>query len=66
MEPKKQRSPKTIWRILLLVGIPVLLFVLMSSLLIPGMSQEEEKVYSDYVAYFEKDQVEESTWVRAN
>lgn len=59
MEPKKQRSPKTIWRILLLVGIPVLLFVLMSSLLIPGMSQEEEKVYSDYVAYFEKDQVEE-------
>jgi len=59
MEPKKQRSPKTIWRILLLVGIPVLLFVLMSSLLIPSMSQEEEKVYSDYVAYFEKDQVEE-------
>ena len=59
MEPTKQRSPKTIWRILLLVGIPVLLFVLMSSLLIPGMSQEEEKVYSDYVAYFEKDQVEE-------
>jgi hypothetical protein len=23
MEPQKKRSPKTIWRILLLIGIPV-------------------------------------------
>ena len=59
MEPKKQRSPKTIWRILLLIGIPVVLFVVMSSLLLPGYGDEEKKVYSDYVAYFEKNQVEE-------
>ena len=54
MEPKKQRSPKTIWRILLLIGIPVVLFVVMSSLLLPGYGDEEKKVYSDYIAYFEK------------
>ena len=59
MEPKKQRSPKTIWRILLLIGIPVILFVVMSSLLLPGYVDEEKKVYSDYIAYFEKNQVEE-------
>ena len=59
MEPKKQRSPKTIWRILLLIGIPVILFVVMSSFLLPGYGDEEKKVYSDYVAYFEKNQVEE-------
>lgn len=59
MEPKKQRSPKTIWRILLLIGIPVVLFVVMSSLLLPGYGDEEKKVYSDYIAYFEKNQVEE-------
>lgn len=59
MEPQKQRSPKTIWRIVLLIGIPVVLFVVMSSLLLPGMDSKEKKVYSDYIAYFEKDQVEE-------
>ena len=59
MEPKKQRSPKTIWRILLLIGIPVILFAVMSSLLLPGYGDEEKKVYSDYIAYFEKNQVEE-------
>ena len=59
MEPKKQRSPKTIWRILLLIGIPVILFVVMSSLLLPGYVDEEKKVYSDYIAYFEKNHVEE-------
>ena len=59
MEPKKQRPLNTVWRILLLVGIPIILFVLMSSLLLPGYGDEEKKVYSDYIAYFEKNQVEE-------
>lgn len=59
MEPQKKRSPKLIWRILLLIGIPVVLFVVMSSLLSPAASNEEKKVYSDYIAYFEKNQVEE-------
>ena len=59
MEPKKNRSPKLIWRILLLIGIPVILFVVMSSLLNPNAGKSEKKVYSDYIAYFEKNQVEE-------
>ena len=59
MEPKKNRSHKTIWRILLLIGIPVVLFVVMSSLLSYNADREDKKVYSDYLAYFENDQVEE-------
>ena len=59
MEPKKKRSPKMIWRILLLIGIPVVLFLVMSSFLNSGASKDEKKVYSDYIAYFEKNQVEE-------
>ena len=63
MEPKKNRSHKTIWRILLLIGIPVVLFVVMSSLLSYNADREDKKVYSDYLAYFENDQVEEFSFV---
>lgn len=61
MEPKKNRSSKTVWRIVLLIGIPIALFLVMSSLLNPQTSDEDKKVYSDYIQYFVDDQVEEFT-----
>ena len=61
MEPKKNRSSKTVWRILLLIGIPVVLFLVMSSLLNPKASNKDKKVYSDYIQYFVDNQVEEFT-----
>ena len=61
MEPKKNRSSKTVWRILLLIGIPVALFLVMSSLLNPRISDKEQKVYSDYIQYFLDNKVEEFT-----
>ena len=61
MEPKKNRSSKTVWRILLLIGIPVALFLVMSSLLNSQSANKDKKVYSDYIQYFVDDQVEEFT-----
>ncbi len=61
MEPKKNRSSKTVWRILLLIGIPVALFLVMSSLLNPQTSDKDKKVYSDYIQKFVDDQVEQFT-----
>ena len=61
MEPKKNRSSKTVWRVLLLIGIPVALFLVMSSLLNPNVSNKDKKVYSDYIQFFVDDQVEEFT-----
>ena len=61
MEQKKKRSPKTIWKILLLIGIPVALFLVMSSLLNPNGSAKDKKVYSDYIQYFKDDKVQEFT-----
>ena len=61
MEPKKNRSSKTVWRILLLIGIPIALFLVMSSLLKSNTSDEDKKVYSDYIQYFVDDQVEQFT-----
>ena len=60
MEPKKKRSPKTVWRILLLIGIPVVLFLVMFSMLNPNGS-EKEKEYSEYIQYFYDGKVEEFT-----
>ena len=61
MEPKKKHSPKTVWRILLLIGIPVALFLVLASLLNLDDSKKDEKVYSDYIQYFIDNQVEEFT-----
>ena len=61
MEPKKNRSSKTVWRILLLIGIPIALFLVMSSLLKSNTSDKDKKVYSDYIQYFVDDQVEQFT-----
>ena len=60
LEQKKKGSPKTFWKILLLIGIPVALFMGMFSMLGTGMT-DEDTVYSDYVRYFKEDQVEKST-----
>ena len=61
MEQKKKRSPKTFWKILLLIGIPITLFLAMSSMLNANNSAKDDKVYSDYVQYFVDNKVEEFT-----
>ena len=58
MEQKKKRSPKTFWKILLLIGIPIALFLSMSSMLNYNNAAKDDKVYSDYVQYFAKNEVE--------
>lgn len=61
MEQKKKRSPKTFWKILLLIGIPIALFLSMSSMLNANNAAKDDKVYSDYVQYFVDNKVEEFT-----
>ena len=61
MEQKKKRSPKTFWKILLLIGIPIALFLSMSSMLNSNNAAKDDKVYSDYVQYFVDNKVEEFT-----
>ena len=61
MEQKKKRSPKTFWKILLLIGIPIALFLSMSSMLNYNNASKDDKVYSDYVQYFVDNKVEECT-----
>ena len=61
MEQKKKRSPKTFWKILLLIGIPIALFLSMSSMLNYNNAAKDDKVYSDYVQYFVDNKVEEFT-----
>lgn len=61
MEQKKKRSPKTFWKILLLIGVPIALFLAMSSMLNANKSAKDDKVYSDYVQYFVDNKVEEFT-----
>ena len=58
MEQKKNRSPKTFWKILLLIGIPVAMFLAMSSMLNSNSTNKDDKVYSDYLQYFKEDKVE--------
>ena len=58
MEQKKNRSPKTFWKILLLIGIPVAMFLAMSSMLNSNSTSKDDKVYSDYLQYFKEDKVE--------
>ena len=60
MEPKKNKSGKTLFNLLLLIGIPVLLFMGFSMMLSSNSAAIKEKsVYSDYIQYFADNEVEE-------
>jgi len=60
MEPKKNKSGKTLFNLLLLIGIPVLLFMGFSMMLTSNSAATKDKsVYSDYIQYFVDDKVEE-------
>ena len=60
MEPKKNKSGKTLFNLLLLIGIPVLLFMGFSMMLTSNSAAAKDKsVYSDYIQYFVDDKVEE-------
>ena len=58
MEPKKNKSGKSLFKVLLLIAIPVILFMGFSMMLTSGASLDKE-VYSDYVQYFVDNKVEE-------
>ncbi len=61
MEPKKNGG-RSILNIILLIAVPLIFFVMLWMILNPlDLKKSEEKVYSDYVAYFEKGQVEAYT-----
>ncbi len=60
MEPKKNKFGKTLFNLLLLIGIPVLLFMGFSMMLTSNSSATRDKsVYSDYIQYFVDNKVEE-------
>lgn len=62
MEPNKRNYFSIIRNVLLVVGIPLVLFFVMWSLLGGQNSVEEDKkVYSDYIAYFTENKVEKYT-----
>ena len=60
MEPKKNKSGKTLFNLLLLIGIPVILFMGFSMMLTVNSGASKDKdVYSDYIQYFVDNKVEE-------
>ncbi len=60
MEPKKNRSGNTLLNLLLLIGIPVILFMGFSMMLSSNSAATKDKVvYSDYIQYILDDKVEE-------
>ena len=59
MEPNKNNIGKTIRNIALIIGIPLICFIFMWSMLGGNTtSADKEEVYSDYVQYFIDDKVE--------
>ena len=59
MEPNKNNIGKTIRNIALIIGVPLILFVFMWSMLGGNSTTAaKEEVYSDYVQYFIDDKVE--------
>ena len=58
MEPKKNKSGKTLFKLLLLIAIPAVLFMGFSMMLTSG-NAGDKNVYSDYVQYFVDNKVEE-------
>ena len=60
MEPKKNFPGKAIVNVLLLIGIPILLFLTFNSVIgSRNTDKKEEQVYSDYIQYFIDNKVEE-------
>ena len=60
MEPKKNKSGKTLFNLLLLIGIPVILFMGFSMMLTSNSAASKDKsVYSDYIQYIVDNKVEE-------
>ena len=56
---EKKNGGKSVLNIILLIAVPLIFFVMLWMILNPlSLKKEEEKVYSDYIAYFEKGQVE--------
>ncbi len=55
---EKKNGGRSALSIILLIAVPLVFFVMLWMILNPaGRKAGEEKVYSDYIAYFEKDQV---------
>ncbi len=53
MEPNKNDTGRTVRNILLVIGVPLVLFFIMWSLVGgPSASRKEGEVYSDYIQYF--------------
>ena len=61
MEPNKNNIGRTLRNILLVVGIPIVLFLGMWMALDGTSANKKDKVYSDYLTYFLEDQVESYT-----
>ena len=61
MEPKKNSFGKSAVRILLLIGIPLLLFFTFSSMLTDKGSSKNDPVYSDYIQKFINNEIENFT-----
>ena len=58
MEPKKNKSGKSLFKLLLLIGIPIILFMGFSMMLTSGATTDKS-VYSDYIQYFVDNKVQE-------
>ena len=61
MEPKKNSFGKSAIRILLLIGIPLLLFFTFSSMLTNKGSSKNDPVYSEYIQKFVDNKIESFT-----
>ena len=60
MEPKKNKPGKTLSSLLLLIVVPILLFFGMSTMLqSQNVKNNKKEVYSDYIAYFTENKIEE-------
>jgi len=58
MEPNKKDTGKIVRNALLIIGVPIVLFIIMWSMLGGGATADKDKVYSDYIGYFVDNKVE--------
>ncbi|MBR5314208.1 MAG: hypothetical protein IKU45_02200, partial [Clostridia bacterium] len=58
MESNHNDRGKLIKNIILIIGIP-LLIIIVSAALLAGGNEKEKTPYSEYISYFEQNQVEE-------
>ena len=61
MEPNRNDSGKLVRNILLVIGIPLVLFFVMWASIGSQSAQKDEMIYSDYVQYFVDSKVEKYT-----